>query len=186
MFIDRAFSVDAENSRVLHREYTQEEWDTFGETEYAQVNNVVLDYEGIVIRAALGELNSLVEYELKWVAKSIYQKRYGKNPSSRSKLARKKINEIHKIIEDEFQVKLKDLPGFAEIHNMRKIINAYKHDDGYSGQYEPFLTIAIEKKYELDIQMVREYLEAVREFLSALPGERLNWGQDVRIKPIRS
>ncbi|TAD73948.1 MAG: hypothetical protein EA001_16175 [Oscillatoriales cyanobacterium] len=186
MFIDRAFTVDDANLSTVNRTYTPEEWNCFGAAEHDRAAGVLIDYEGIVIRAALSELNALVEYELKWVAKSIYQQRYGSHRTSKSKLSRKKINEIHQIIEQEFQIQLKDLPGFAEITNMRRVINAYKHDDGYSGQYEPFLTVAIEKKYELDLQMVKQYIEAVRSFLTALPGERLNLGQDVRIKQIRS
>ncbi|XGV87095.1 MAG: hypothetical protein ACAF42_16495 [Limnothrix sp. BL-A-16] len=186
MFIDRAFKVDDAKINSVNRAYTPEEWQRFGAAEHDRATSLLLDYEGIVLRAALSELNSVVEYELKWVVRSIYQKKYGSHRDYRRKLSHKTIAEIYRIIEREFQVKIETLPGFQDVEAMRKVVNAYKHDDGYSGQYQPFLTISIEKKYELDIQMVRDYLQAVEVFLQALPGERLQLGQDVRIKPIRN
>lgn len=68
------------------------------------------------------------------------------------------------------------------VDEIRRISNAYKHDDGYSGKYEPFFIGSIQMKYELDSDIAKKYLSAVSEFLRALPGERLNLGEDTRVK----
>lgn len=179
MFFERAFKVDDEQVRILDREYTPEEWDEFGETEQDQATDTLLNYQEIVTRAVLGELNALVEYELKWIAKSIRRNRHGKSLGAERKLSREKACEM---VENEFCIKLKDLPGFAEVDEIRKVVNAYKHDDGYSGEYEPFFTLSVEKKYELAPDIAERYLNAVKDFLHALPGQKLNLDDDSRIR----
>lgn len=180
MFFERAFKVDDEYIRILDKEYTEEEWKEFGEIEQDQATDALLAYQEIVTRAVLGELNALVEYELKWIAKAIRRKHHGRSLRAEGKLSRENAC---KIIENEFCIKLKDLPGFAEVNEIREVVNAYKHDNGYSGEYEPFFTVSREKKYELDPDVAERYLSAVKEFLLALPGKTLNLGEDVRIKP---
>ena len=179
MFFERAFKVDDEYIRILDNEYTEEEWGEFGESEHDHAFDALLEYQEIVTRAVLGELNALVEYELKWVAKSIRRKHHGKSLGAEKKLSREKACVI---IENEFYIKLKDLPGFCEVDEIRKVVNAYKHDAGYSGKYELFFIGSGEKKYELDPDIAEKYLNAVKEFLQALPGEMLNLGEDVRTK----
>jgi len=179
MFLERAFKVNDEYIHVLDKEYTQEEWDDFGEAEHDRAFDALLAYQEIVTRAALWELNALVEYELKWAAKSIRRKQQGTSLEVEKKLTRESAC---KIIESEFGIELEHLPGFNEVDEIRKISNAYKHDDGYSGKYEPFFIGSIEKKYELDPDAAKRYLSAVSEFLRALPGSRLNLGEDTRAK----
>ena len=179
MFLERALKVDDEYIRMLDKEYTEEEWDEFGEAEHDHAVDILLDYQAIVTRAVLGELNALVEYELKWVARTIQRQHHGLSHRTEKKITREKAR---KIIEDEHSIELKYLPGFDKVEEIRKVVNAYKHDDGYSGEYEPFLVMFIEKKYELDLDMIDECMQAVDEFLSALPGSKLNLGEDVRVK----
>lgn len=180
MFFERAFKVDDEYIRTLNRAYKEGEWDEFGEAEHDHAIDALLDYQEIVTRAVLGELNTLVEYELKWVAKSIKRKYHGKSLGAEKELSRGRACEI---IENEFHIRLKDLPGFSEIDEIRRVANAYKHDAGYSGEYKLFFTGSMEQKYELNPGIAERYVGAVREFLQALPGERLNLGEDVRTKP---
>lgn len=179
IFLKRASQVDDEYVLVLDKEYTEEEWDEYGEAEYDEAVDTLLSYQEIVTRTVLGELNALVEYELKWIAKSIRRKHHGKSLRAEKRLS---FEEACKIIESEYHVILKDLPGFSEVDGIRKVVNAYKHDDGYGGEYVPFFTGSIEKKYELDLDKADGHLNAVREFLGALPGEKLNLGEDVRVK----
>jgi hypothetical protein len=179
MFFSRAFQVDDKYIRILDKEYTNEEWDEYGEAEQDRATDALIDYQLIVTRAVLGELNALVEYEIKWVAKSIRRKMHGKSLGAEKKLSR---DEACKIIEKYYQVKLGDLPGYAKIDEIRKVVNAYKHDDGYSGKYETLLFGSKEKRYNLDPDTAEKYLLAVKEFLTALPGEVLNLGEDVRSK----
>lgn len=180
MFFDRAFKVDDEYIRMLDKEYAEKEWDEFGEAEHDYATDALLDYQEIVTRTVLGELNVLVEYELKWIAKSVRRKHHGNSLGAEKRFSREKACET---IENEFRIKLNDLPGFVEVDEIRKVVNAYKHDDGYSGNYEPFFSGFKEKKYELNPNIAETYLIAVSEFLQALPGEMLNLGEDVRVKP---
>jgi hypothetical protein len=179
MFFKRAFRVDDEYVHILDKEYTEEEWDEFGEAEHDHALDMLLDYQAIVARTVLGELNALVEYELKWVAKSIQRQHHGLSHRTETKITREKAR---KIIENEYHIDLNCLPGFVEVDEIRKVINAYKHNDGYCGEYEPFFFGFMEKKYELDLEMIDEYVQAVSEFLGALPGSKLNLGEDVRVK----
>ncbi len=181
IFLTRAFQVDDKYVKALDKEHAEEEWDESGEIDPDEAFDALLDYQEIVARAVLGELNALVEYELKWIAKSIRRKHHGKSLRAEKKLTREKAAEI---IENEFHIKLTALPGFSEVDEVRKVTNAYKHDDGYSGEYIPFFNVSIEKRYELDPDKAAIYLNAVREFLHALPGDRHSLGGsgDVRVK----
>ena len=143
IFLTRTLSVDDEYVRVFYKEYTEEDWDEHGEVEYDRATDVLLDYQEIVTRAALGELNALVEYELKWIAESV-QRRRKEEPRQLSR------GGARRIIEDEYGINLKDLPGFSEVDQVREIVNAYKHDDGYSGEYDSIGIGYMEKRYQLD------------------------------------
>ena len=61
------------------------------------------------------------------------------------------------------------------------MINAYKHDDGYSKEdYEPFFVNYVkQKKYQLNPDKISNYVDAAKKFLGALPGEKLGLGSDV-------
>jgi len=102
-FLDRAFKINDECIRVLNKEYTGEEWDEFGEAEHDHATDVLIDHQEIVTRAVLGELNALVEYELKWIAKSVRRRHHGQSLAAERQLRRKDVCEI---IEREFQIKL--------------------------------------------------------------------------------
>jgi hypothetical protein len=182
IFLSRAFNVYDEYAHILDKEYSEEEWNEYGEAEHDHALDVLLDYQGIVTRAALGELNALVEYELKWIAESILHKRDLKSHKDSKRLSRGKAR---RIIEEEYNISLRDLPGFPEIDRIRKIANAYKHDDGFSGEYEPFFIGYVEKRYELDPDEAMKYIDAVGEFLHALPGELSNL-EDVRVRDRKS
>ena len=179
MFLERASKVDDEYNEIIDKDYTQEEWDDFEEGEHDDALDALLFYQEIVTRAVVWELNALVEYELKWIAKSIHRKQHGKSLEAEKKI---RIERACKIIESEYRIKLEDFSGFNEVDEIRKISNAFKHDDGYSGNYEPFFIGSIEKKYELDPELAQKYLSAVNKFLRALPGKRLLLGEDVRTK----
>lgn len=179
IFLDRAFKVDDEYLRAFGKEYTDKEWDAVGEVKHDYAVDVLLAYQDIVTRAALGELNSLVEYELKWIARSVLEKRESVPMSESSRISR---GRARRLIESEYGISLNELPGFSEVDEVRKIVNAFKHDDGYSGEYVPFFLGFKEKKFKLDPDQAMKYLEAVREFLVALPGELSDLGDDIRVK----
>ena len=173
-FLDRAFLVDDEHNRVLSKTYTEEEWGEYGEAEYDRAYSVLIFYQEIVVRAVLGELNALVEYELKFTANQILNNREGINSDyPRKKVGREKAVEI---IEEEYSIQLNQVSRFSEVDEIRNIVNAYKHDKGYGKEHEQHFWGQSQKKYDLDPNKAREYLSAVRAFLRDLPGERADLG----------
>jgi DNA-directed RNA polymerase subunit H (RpoH/RPB5) len=174
MFLDRALSVYGEYVRVLDKEYTEEEWDEYGEAEYDEATDILLFYQEIVTRAALYELNALVEHELRCMAESIERKHSGEVEQENKRLNR---GEARRIIEKEYGIKLQDLPRSQDVDEIRKIVNAYKHEDGYGSEYDGSdLIVEVQKRYELDPDEIPKYVDSVGEFLNALPGELSNLG----------
>jgi hypothetical protein len=42
------------------------------------------------------------------------------------------------------------LPGFQDVDGIRKIVNAYKHEDGYGNKYDgSWLIVEVQRRYEL-------------------------------------
>jgi hypothetical protein len=82
------------------------------------------------------------------------------------------------IIEKKYGIKLQDWPRFKDVDEIRKIVNAYKHEDGYGDEYDGSdLIVEVQKRYELDPDEIPKYVDSVGKFLSALPGELSNLGQ---------
>jgi hypothetical protein len=172
-FLSRAFEVQDKYTLALRPPETEEELDQYPETlgEIEHSVDILFGYQYIVFRAVYSELNALVELELKNLARSILEAR-------REKPHRLNRGSARIIIETEYGIKFADLPGFDGVDNIRKIINAYKHDDGYSGTYEEtfpgggWLFGYQETKYKLDWDKAYESIQAVRKFMRTLPGER--------------
>jgi hypothetical protein len=159
IFINRAFSVSDEYTQAAEGENPVEEWDDDGDEDakYEQAVDVLIFYQEIVCRAALGELNSLIEYELKLVAQHIYQSK-----------VRDKKRAISIIQADGLE--LNNLPGYTGVENVRGIMNSYKHEDGYSGKYRDFAGhyVEIEEKHELQPESILKLIDSVDEFILAL------------------
>jgi len=102
-------------------------------------------------------------------------------------LHRLKREKAQTVIESEFNINLKSLPRFGEIDEIRKISNSYKHADGFSGEYKEIAPNAgglmgyLETRYELDCYKVGQSIQAVREFMFALPGDRQQY-PEIRLK----
>ncbi len=163
VFFTRAFNVDDEYVKALDHAETEEEHD--------HAPDVLLAYQDIVFRAVYWELNALVELELTSLARSILQKR-GEKPRPLNR------GEARTVIEAEYKISLQELPRFSEVDEVRNISNAYKHDDGFSGEYEEIVPNAgwlfghRETRYALDWDKAHQSIQAVREFMRALPGDR--------------
>ena len=124
----------------------------------------MLFYQEIVCRAALGELNSLVEYELKLAAQNI-RKRSGANKKAN-------IGNREKAVKNNRGdgLELEKLPGYSVVEDIRKTINSYKHEDGYSGKYKNFAGhyVKLEERHELQPESVLNFIDLVDEFILAL------------------
>ncbi len=164
IFINRAFSVSDEYTQAAEGENSVEEWDDDGDAKYEQAVDVLLFYQEIVCRAALGELNSLIEYELKLVAQHICQRNLA---NKKTKVGDKK--KAIGIIQAD-GLFLKNLPGYSGVENVRGIMNSYKHENGYSGKYRDFAGhyVEIEEKHELHPESILKFIDSVDEFILAL------------------
>jgi hypothetical protein len=172
-FLDRAFKVDDYYARAVTPPESGGDLEHYAKTlgELENAFGILLAYQDIVFRAVYWELNALVELELKYLVGSIMSAR-GEQPGPfKWRCARS-------MIEREYGISLEDLPGFDEIKEIRKIANAYKHDDGFSGSYEEITTGAgtvvarRETRHKLSRDKAYQSIEAVHEFMKALPGER--------------
>lgn len=176
VFFTRAFNINDQYVQALDHAETEEEHD--------HALDVLLAYQDIVFRAVYLELNALVELEITILAKSILQRKGEKlRPLNRG--------ESRRVIEAEYNINLKDLPKFGEVDEIRSISNAYKHDDGFSGEYEEIVPNAgglfgyRETRYELDFDKAQQSIQAVREFMLALPGDRQQF-PEARLKSAAS
>jgi hypothetical protein len=134
-----------------------------------------------VFRAVYWELNALVEIEFMNLAQSILEARGG----TQTKLSR---GNAQSIIEQEYKIRLRDLPRFEEVDEIRKIANAYKHRGGFTGLYEEMVQGGSllfgykETRYELDWDKTYQSIQAVKEFMKSLPGDRQEF-RKARLKP---
>lgn len=193
MFINRALSVDDKYIRIaanqpLPGDYEEYETDQEisendpdddpGFAEYEKAVDIVLSYQEIVARAALNEINLIVEYELKRIASFIKVKNSGKSWQEAWINSRKSAC---KLIENTTGIELKNLSGAGEVEKVRKIINSFKHDDGYSEEYEPYAGehVEMQKQYKLDFDEIIKYADAAKSFLKAIPGERPKYAEDI-------
>lgn len=203
MFVNRALAVDDKYIRIATEnaqagdftEYELEngsQGDDFDDydpqfAEHERAVDIVLSYGEIVARAALNEINLIVEYELKVIASFIEIERTGKRWQEMWIGNREKAC---KVIEAAYSIKLENLAGYNEIEEVRKIINAYKHDGGYSKEYESWLGdyFSKRKQHNLDFDKIYQYIDAAKVFLRSIPGKRPKLGEsDIRlIKQLKS
>ena len=192
MFINRALAVDdkfiriaTDNAQVgdfteyeIENENQDDDIDDYDPqyAEYEHAVDIVLSYGEIVARAALNEINLIVEYELKVIASFIETERTGK---SWQEMWIDKREKACKVIETAYSIKLENLAGANEVDEVRKIINAYKHDDGYSKEYESWFGdyFRKQKQYKFDFDKINQYIHAAKVFLRAIPGKRPKIGE---------
>ncbi|MFZ1060874.1 MAG: hypothetical protein WAP47_16955 [Candidatus Rokuibacteriota bacterium] len=172
-FLDRAFKVDDYYTRAVTPPESGGDPEQYAKTlgELQDAFGMLLAYQDVVYRAVYMELNALVELELNYLAASITSTR----GEERERLNRRTARPI---VEREYGMSLTDLARYDEIDEILKIANAYKHDDGFSGTYEEIATndgrvvARRETRYKLSWDKAYQSIEAVREFMRALPGER--------------
>ncbi len=188
MFVERAFNVHDDYVRIAKGDYEFPEG-MQGEMLYENALDTLMAYQDIVLRAAFNEINAIVEYELKLIASTTLSQETGKSLQESWYRDRKKA--VRKI-ECSYDIKLSELSGYQDVELVRKTINAYKHDKGYSeNEYELLVNhdsihAEIQKKYELDID-IENCIESAKAFIRALPNLNLQLGDDEgrRVKIIR-
>jgi len=167
-FLKRVYrSVDFEYENLISRSQAGEFKDP---DEEANAFFTPRTAENLAMRAALNEINSLVEWELSAL---------GAGPFSKAQLTKKnklrfawdlKREDLQKLIESHYGIKLDDLPGSKEVEKLRRTINSFKHRKGFK---DPRKDRDADDKnifgqYELDRATVSNYLDGARKFLRAL------------------
>jgi hypothetical protein len=179
--INRALSIDDEYTRTRTGDCSVEGWDEdgdFADAKYEEALDILYFYQEFICKAALGELNSIIEYELKLVATHIYTKN---NPKKKGRVNSRE--KAVKIIQSD-GLNLEKLPGCSGVEKIRKTINAFKHEDGYSGEYSDFAGhyVQLGKKHELQPEQIIDFLELVEQFLLSLYERYPDVNEDPRIK----
>ena len=106
-------------------------------------------WEELAIRATLGELNALVEWELQQLAITPLFEKENKSKNGRPRpVFNLKINEIIQLVQDFHKLKLDDIRSYEDIKTIRKKVNSFKHRKGYKDLYKDTYR-TIPEKFEL-------------------------------------
>jgi len=160
-FLERAYrSVDSEYGNLISRaqagefKVPDEEANAFFSPQTS---------ERLAMRAALNEINSLVEWELF----NLGVVPFSKEPSKKNKLRLVwdlKRDDLRRLIERHYSIKLDELPGSKEVDDVRNTINAFKHRKGYKDPRKENVL----GRYELDREFIANCLAGTRKYLRAL------------------
>ena len=122
-------------------------------------------------------MNSIIEYELKLAAQNVR-----KQSDANAKKIRSREGAV-KILQDD-GLAIEQLPGYSVVEEVRKIINSFKHDDGYSGRFRDFAGpyVGLEEKYELNPDRILSFIDKVDEFLLALYGRYPDIKEEPRLR----
>jgi len=170
-------AVDTEAAAICRQEESHE---SCGLDDLANTLFDTMEREAIAIRAVFYEINALVEWELGNLALEAYRDsaRHAKTPkflgdvpvdqASRVKFVYDlPIGEIHWLIEQYYEVKLSNLPGFAEVQRVRQAVNAFKHRKGFKDFRKDLGSKPLER-FELTRENAYEAIDGARSFLRAL------------------
>lgn len=178
VFLTRAFQVNDEYTFAIEHGYTG---NLQKDTEVDHAMDIRIGYENIVAKATINELNVLVEQEIKTLARIVLEAQKESKPMEElgfsiqrpllgQRMSRQKACEI---VERYYKLKLNSLPMFAEVDEVRKIANAYKHDDGFSPKIDwRSPNIGVYQRYDLEYEKLLKYIDSIKQFLLALPGRR--------------
>ncbi len=125
-------------------------------------------WEKIAIRATLGELNALVEWELGCLVSRLSPTKGSNKQKGRLRFGFElKRNEIIEQIESYFKFQIKGMANYKKVENIRSKVNSFKHQKGYKKPYQDASKEVIEK-FELSRKEAFESINSVRDFLKDL------------------
>jgi hypothetical protein len=125
-------------------------------------------WEELAIRATLGELNALVEWELQHLAVAPFFEKEQKSKNGKLKLVFDlKMNQIIQLIEDHYQIKLDSIGCYEDIKTIRKKVNSFKHRKGYKDPRKDTYRV-IPEKFELSRKEAFQCIDSVRNFFREL------------------
>ena len=122
-------------------------------------------WERIAIRATLGELNALVEWELQNLASGLSPAKVSKKQNGRLRFGFDlEMKEIIERIENYFKIEIKDMAGYKEVKTIRDKVNSFKHRKGFKHPYKDASKVLMER-FELSREEAFQGIDSVRAFL---------------------
>lgn len=122
-------------------------------------------WEKIAIRAALGELNALVEWELMNIASGLSTSKCSKKQKGRLRFGFDlKMDEIIERIENYYKIEIKNIAGYEDIKIIRDKVNSFKHRKGFKHPYKDACKV-IGERFDLTREEAFQSIDSVRIFL---------------------
>jgi len=149
-------SAKKEYSKIAKRAKNEE---FYHYDDEANAYFIPMQWENISIRATLGELNALIEWELG----SLAAKEYNKKPKGKRLLFDLRYPEIVSLIEKHYNIKLADIKYYDQIENLRTKVNSFKHRKGFKHPIREKCK-TLPEKTEINYKEALGYIQIVREF----------------------
>lgn len=122
-------------------------------------------WEDIAVRAALGELNSLVEWELGLIANGLQsgkKENFRKNRST--SVSDLKIGQIIERIEIHYGIRIEEMSSYGDVKDLRNKVNAFKHRKGFKHPYKDKYK-AFPEKVNTSREETYAAIDSVKRFL---------------------
>ena len=139
-----------------------------------------MEREAIAIRAVFYEINSLIEWELRYLAVEPFQLSAQKTsiprpirdaPKDKSKSSKfvydLPIKKVYELIEQHYKINFSNLPGFTEVHHIRDTVNSFKHRKGLK-DFRRDNVSKIPEKYQPTRENAYQAIDNASIFLKAL------------------
>lgn len=121
-------------------------------------------WEKIAIRATLGELNALVEWELLSLLSGLSPTKVSKKQKGRLRLGFDlKMKEIIERMENYYKIEIKDMAGYKDIETIRDKVNSFKHRKGFKHPYRDACKV-IGERFDLSREETFQSIDSVRTF----------------------
>ena len=122
-------------------------------------------WEKIAIRATLGELNGLVEWELQCLASVLPPGKREKPRKNRLGFVFDlKIDQIIERIENHYGIRIEEMTGYEDVKIMRDKVNSFKHRKGFKHPYrDKYETLG--EKFTLTREEAFRAIDSVKSFL---------------------
>ena len=125
-------------------------------------------WEKIAIRATIGELNALVEWELCNLAnKPFFEKETAFKKGRLRMVSKLRMDEIIELIENHHKIKLSDLEDYKQINLIRSKVNSFKHRKGFKDPKKDVCN-TLGDKFEVSRKEAFQSIDSVRSFLKEL------------------
>ena len=136
---------------------------------------IPMQWEEIAIKAVLGELNALIEWELCGLAnKPFFEKGHTSKKGTFKMVLDLRFNEVIKLIEDYYKIKFSDLDEYKQINLIRNKVNSFKHRKGFKDPRRDDCNNGIVNKNEISRKEAFHRIDSVRSFLKKMSRARSN------------